>query len=298
MHQIPLDLNQQELINIIRSAHQALAVARKLKVSETARRTDAHQRNVNLKTQDELAAIRAAYEMQVHMVRQAQQKTLEEGVERVRQDLEAEIVIHETNLDNALIAGYNSSIPIRRIALDGFRNRYDGGVQQLLTKLRNDGRIGNREDYQRNSSVYSSETNFPEAVDMESILNQALTVGHPTFTLLPVELVLVEPDENGQNGMSVAAVRLDMDLRDPWFREFDANARPGTKYAKATFCTLYEHPATGMIQAHESREEGQTFWDHPVARWAVVNHEQAQAGFLAALSGESTLLAETDAPSE
>ena len=287
MHQVPLDIHQQELINIIRSSHQALAVARKLKVSETARRTDAHQRNVNLKMQDDLAAIRAAYEMQVHMIRQAQQKTLEEGVERVRQDLEAEIVMHETNLDNALIAGYNSSIPIRRIALDGFRNRYDGGVQQLLTKLRNDGRIGNREDYQRNSSIYSSETIFPEAVDVDSILLESLTIGAPTFTLLPVELVLIEPDESGENGMSVPAVRLDMDMRDPWFREFDANARPGTKYAKATFCTLYEHPATGAIMAHESREEGQTYWDHPVARWAVVNHEQTKTGFFAAVSGES-----------
>ena len=284
MQQIPLDMNQQELINIVKSAHQTLAIARKLKVTESARRVEAYQNGVNAKAQEELAAAQAVYDLKVSMVRLSQKRSLEEGVEGVRQELSLEIVKHETNLDNALIAAYNGNIPIRRIALDGFGNRYDGGVQQLLSKLRVDGRIGNREDYQRNTEESRAETSFPRVIDFENILGEALTIGAPTYTLIPVDLVLVEPNADGEDGISVPAVRLDMDPRDPWFRQVEANARPGTPFVRATYCTLYEHPSTGMIVAHESREEGQTLWDHPVARWAKMHSGRVEEGFQSAVS--------------
>lgn len=284
MKQIPLDNHQQDLINLLKSAHNALSIARKLKPIELSRRIDATRNGAEAAAREAIDIAKGAYDAKVALIRMAREKAIDESTEGIRQELTAEIVAHESNLDSALIEAYNDAIPIRRIALDGFGNRYDGGVQQLLVKLRADGRIGNREKYQRNTEGSRAEVAFPKPFDMDATLAEGNNIGEPTFTLLPVELVLVQPDENGQNGMTVPAVRLDMDERDPWFKRIEANARPGTPYKRATYCTLYEHPATEAIVAHESREEGQTFWDHPVARWAQMHYDAAQAGFYDAVS--------------
>jgi hypothetical protein len=256
--QQPLDLHQQELINIIKVAHQTLAIARKTRTRELARRVA---------------------EAKLQMEREFEQAQI-----RIKEELDAELVAHETNLDNALIAAYDNGVPIRRMALDGFGNRYDGGVQQLLVKLRDDGRLGNRTDWQRNAGErIQPEVVFPEPVNVDEILAEAATIKEPTFTALDEPLVLVEPDKRGKNGVTAPAVRLEFDYRDPWFKQIARNARPGTQYKNATFCTLYRHPASGVLTVHESRETGAITWDHPVARWVKDHPTEALDGYRTAL---------------
>lgn len=257
----PLEPHQQELVNIVKAAHQTLAIARKTRASELARRIAAEKIRLD--------------------------REFEEGQIRIKARLDKELVTHETNLDEALIAAYNNGVPIRRIAFDGFGNRYDGGVQQLLVKLRADGRIGSREGFQRNTRDELDPTvAFPEPIDVHSILAENTRIDAPTFTLNDEPLVLVEPDENGRDGVSVQAVTLKMDPRDPWFSQIAKSARAGTPYRYDTTCTLYLHPATGALLTFESKETGDVTWDHPVARWVKVHPETALAGFNAALADQ------------
>lgn len=257
----PLDLHQQELINIVKSAHHNLAVARKVRLTELARRNAAEK----LRIEQEVAA------------------ALEASLIRTKQALDEEITAHEVALDDSLIAAYDSGIPVRRIALDGFGNRYEGGVHQLLIKLRADGRLGNRTGYQGRQEDDFVEVAFPKPINITEILNEATTLAAPTYTALPEPLVLVHPDENGNDGISVPAVRLEMDARDPWFKQIAKNAREGTPFKNATYCTLYLHPATGELTAVESKEKGAVTWDHPVARRIKAFPDETLAGFNAAL---------------
>ena len=252
----PLNIHQQELVGIVRAAHQTLAIARRVRTAELARRM-AEER------------IRA-------------ERDFEEAEIRIKDQLAAEIVAHEANLDEALIFAYNEGVPIRRIALDGFGNRYDGGVSQLVMKLRADGRLGHREGWQVNTGVSKPKTAFPQAVDLQKIIHDSNTLDEPTFTVNPERLVLVPADENGEDGVSVVAVTMTMDARDPWFAQIEKNARPGTPFRGAIEVTLYEHPATGELISYESRETGELLWDHPVARWVKHYPESALAGFRSA----------------
>jgi len=249
-----LDIHQQELVNIVKAAHSTLAVARKLRGTELNRR---------------LVADRARVEREFD-------GALDAGAARVRIELDAEIAQHESALDESLIAAYVSDIPIRRIALDGFGNRYDGTVHQLMAKLRADGRVGNRIGYQ--DSTIDTEVAFPKVVDVNAILEEAGATYGPSFAKLDEPLVLV-PASGGNDAITVEAVTLTLDARDPWFRSISKNARPGTEYATATSCTLYIHPASGELVAHESRETGATTWDHPVARWAKDHRAETLDGF-------------------
>jgi len=250
----PLDPHQQELVNIVSAAHQNLALARQTRSNELARR---------------LAENRIRL-----------QRELEESETRIRLNLDREVAFHESALDDALVAAYNSSVPIRRIALEGFGNRYDGGVQQLMGKLREEGRIGTRVGYQRNTTPAEeihAKAIFPKALDVQNILTESvLIVPAPAYTKLPDEFELVP-------GINVTAVLIEMDSRDPWFRNIAKNAREGTQYKNATEATLYIHPSTGMLTAFESKETGETIWDHPVARWVKDHPEEARAGFDRAL---------------
>ncbi len=255
----PLDEHQQKLISIVKAAHQNLAIARKTKAQE-------YQRRASL--------MRA--ELEAELLRK-----IEEGNERIKLELDSEVVAHEAALDDALIASYNASIPVLRIAREGFGNRYPGGVQQLLVKLRTAGLIGSSEDYQRNSGDEVPATiTFPEPIDVEATLSEATTIEKPTYTLLPEPLSLVP----GEKEYDVLQVRLSMSPRDPWFGSIKGSARPGTPYLYATFCTLYLHPTTKELTVYESKEEGETFWDHPVARYVYTHMEEARAGYDAAIA--------------
>jgi len=260
-----LDIHQQELVNIIKAAHSTLAVARKVRTSELARRLAAEKETIEL----------------------AAEKALEESAIRVKLELDAEVAAHESALDEALICAYNENVPVRRIALDGFGNRYDGGVHALFAKLRNDGRLGNRDGYQTNRSNLDiadshTEVAFPKPVDVDGILTEATTFHTPYFTALPDPIELV-PASRSMDAITAQAVRMSLDSRDPWFRSIAKNARVGTTFADATYCTLYLHPATGELMARESKESGATTWDHPVARWMVEHRVEALKGFHTAL---------------
>src|SRR5690606_35699317 len=125
-------------------AHKTLALAPKTRVAEIARRTAAEKERVDANLRNGIQRIEQEAAAAKLRLQQETQRSVTESVESVRIDVDREVAVHESNLDEALIAAYNDGVPIRRIALEGFGNRYDGGVQQLLTKLRNDGRIGHR----------------------------------------------------------------------------------------------------------------------------------------------------------
>ena len=273
----PLDKHQLELVNIVKSAHGTLGVARKVKASEVSRRVAEARTHIELESQ----------------------KRIEEAEARIRMDVDAEIARHESALDEAIIAAYNNDIPIRRIALDGFGNRHDGAVHQMLRDLRADGRVGNRSGYQRRSGMPELEsrihTNFPEPIDMDQTISEALMITEPTFTAVEEPLVLVEPDRDGMYGVTVQSVRLTMDERDPYFARIAKNAREGTPHLRARSCTLYIHPATQELTVLESKENGVVTWDHPVARWVKDNYDQSVDGYSAAIWA-GTQEAVTDAP--
>jgi len=256
----PLDSHQQELVAVTKAAHQTLALARQTRAGE--------------------------YQRRIQLAKIAADRAFEEAKVRIDSDLDYEVAKHAANLDEALIACYEADIPVIRIATDAFGNRYPGGVQELLVKLRADGRIGSRTAYQRNTADEldtGAETIFPSPVDVAGILTTATTIGDPTFTLLPVPLELVP----GEPEFNVPQVRLDMDPRDPYFKQIAKNAREGTPYRFATYATLYRHPSTGEILVHESKETGNETWDHPVARWVKDHPEIVGFSFTAALDAAS-----------
>lgn len=249
----PLTIEQQQLVNLLKAAHDNLALARKLKVTERKRRLDeakiAHKRDWD------------AIEAQIEI------------------DIEREIAAHEDAENEALIAAYNNSVPVRRIAQDAFGQTLDGHVHLRLRELRADGRVGNKTGYQRKELAEPVAVAFPEALDVSGTLEEALTIADPTFSRGDeLELIPGNPD------YTVPTVVLTLDIRDPYRKRIEKNARPGTPHLNALTATLYRHPATGEIMAHESREEGDTYWDHPVARWAKDHPEIVGFSFDAALA--------------
>ena len=264
----PLDRHKQELVGIVKAAHQTLSVARRTRAGELQRRTAEARKRIQTEAE----------------------RQVDEAEARIRIELESEVAEHESALDESLIAAYDGGVPIRRIALDGFGNRYDGAVHALLRDLRADGRLGSRTGYQRNTledGGLEPETAFPSPIDVESILEGTRRIAEPSFTILEGGLLLVEGDALGNDEMRVPAVRLELDPYDPWFKKIEKNAREGTPFIRANHCTLYEHPATGKIMAHESNETGGVTWDHPVARWAKEHKTETRDGFRQVISDAS-----------
>jgi len=245
-----LTTEQQELIGIVRAAHDNVILARQTRSAEIKRRVDAEKLRVK--------------------------QHLERYEERVRNDLDHELTQHMAAQDEALIAAYNAGIPIRQISLNGFGNQHDAAVHQFLSDLREDGRIGVRTDYQSPDPDKGAVIGFPQPVDVDSLLTETMAIQPPRFTLNEQPL--------GQPGAEDApAVTLTMDERDPYFARIAKNMRPGTKNATARTATLYLHPATGNLMVLESREPGDVLWDHPVARWVKDHDDLALVGYQAAL---------------
>ncbi len=277
----PLDQHQQELVNIVKAAHQNLAIARRTRLSEAHRRIAENRKR-----------------LEIDLERQAEADEI-----RIKLELEGEVAVHESALDEALIAAYESGVPIRRIALEGFGNRYDGGVHQLLRELRVDGRIGNRVGYQRNTTHEldaPTEVIFPQPIDVHAIIAESTTVAGPVFTAMAEPVVLVPANDFGEDGINAVGVMLELDSRDPWFDRIAKNARKGTPFLRATTCTLYKHPFSGELTVLESKETGDVTWDHPVARWVKEHPEEALNGFEDALFQVTTdeVEAEAAAPTD
>lgn len=252
LSQQPLTTQQQDLVLVVKAAHQNLALARKTRQTEQARRIQ---------------------EFRIRMERE-----LEIGIENIRRDMDYEVAAHESALDEAIIAAFNDGVPVRRIALDGFGNRYDGGASQLIAKLRADGRVGVREGYQRNTGESDPTVSFPKAVDVEALIDVRTTVDGPRFA--DMGDVMIDDD------FSVRMVSVNMDSRDPYFNSIAKQMRPGTQYARATSAMLYLGP-DNLIHAQESEEVSDQYWDHPVARWVKDHQAEAFEGYRLATSSSA-----------
>lgn len=261
-----LDQAQADVIAVVRAAHQTLILARQTRSAELARRIAMAKQSA-----------KHEYERQIEAI---------EIGEKLR--IDAEIAQHASAQDDALIAAWNANIPVRRIAIDGFGNQYDGAVSQLLNALRDEGRIGSKTGYQRNTTPADEimpEIAFPEPIDVEAVLEERTTIHAPLFSAKEDGLWLVHESEPGKgDGINVDAVTVTMDPRDPWFNEIAKNMRPNSPFAKATTATLYLQPSDGKLAVYESKETGDTYWDHPVARWVKDHSVEAMAGFVAARS--------------
>jgi len=258
----PLDSRQQDLIEILRIAHRTLAVARKTRNSELERRIQQEKNRLD----GELFKARA----------------------RLKMEIDAEIAFHEISLDEALIAAYDADIAVRTISVQGFGNRYDGGVQQLLVKLRADNRVGSRRGWQSDDGTIDNTARFPSPVDVVNLLNESEVIHEPVFIAAEEALVLVQASSPGAGDeVTTTAVVLQLDARDPWFESIAKKGRVDSPYLKATSCILYIHPATNKLAAYESKETGEETHDHPVARWAKVHPDEALAGFDAAIAEAS-----------
>ena len=247
----PLTIEQQQLINVVKATHDTLILARRLKAQEVERRLD----EARIQHERDWAKTEA----------------------QIRIDMDREITAHASAQDEAVIVAYNHDIPVRRIALEGFGNRLDGAVHSILRDLRKDGRVGNAVGYQggrdSNTAVEAGVV-FPETVQVEEILSDALVIQDVEFSLgETLELVPGAPEYNAQS------VIVSLDIRDPYRRRIEKNARPGTPFMHALTATLYRHPATGELMVLESNEEGDVYWDHPVARWVKDHREQAESEF-------------------
>lgn len=256
----PLDAQQQDLIEILKTAHRTLAIARKTRASEVNRRVAEAKRRI--------------------------EGELDRATARIKIEVDAELAFHEIALDEALIATYDAEISVRKIAAEGFGNRYDGGVQQLLVKLRADDRVGSRKGWRNEQEGLISTARFPGPVDVASLVSESDVVAEPTFAVRSEPLVLV-PASNDNDEISVTAVILEFDPRDPWFASIAENARVGSPYLRATFCTLYVHPATGNLVAFESRETGEETYDHPIARYVKIYEKEVRVGFDRAIAEAS-----------
>ena len=251
--------HQTTLLNILRAARKNSDTARRIREREISRRL-----------------------AEAKLEAQRQWDRIENDI---RVEVNDEVTRHAAAVDEALIAAYNAGVPVRRIALDGFGNRHDGNVHVMLKALRADGRVGNAVGFQINADGEDHRTvEFPQAAVIEEMLEEHTTIKEPEITLLDSGLVLVPESAPGAgDGITVAAATLTLDSRDPYFHSIRDNARKGTLHRQATTATIYIHPGTGKLVAHESAENGDLIWDHPVARFVKDHNEQVRAEFEAVL---------------
>lgn len=251
----PLTEYQEELLATVKATRKTAEVARRMKEREASRRIA----EAKIQAQRDWDAIEAA----------------------IRIDVADEIAQHVSASDEALIAAYNAGVPVRRIALDGFGNRHDGNVHAALKALRIDGRVGNAVGYQlRNDSTEERSVEFPQLIDIETVLAEKAVIDEPMVTPLDGKLTLVEESRPGaDDGIYVDAAVVKMDSRDPYFNTIKGNAREGTPYLHATTATIYLHPGDGRLVCHESTEAGELIWDHPVARFVKEYNDQVREEF-------------------
>jgi len=194
-------------------------------------------------------------------------RRLAEANAQIQIDVEREIAQHEAELDEAIIAAIEGGVPALQIAIRAFGAKSPMGVYKRVWALRDDGRL-NPSLVINNIPIRPADTAMPESPEVAKMIS----VQPPSFT--PEEV----PYEVAP-GIRVSTVRLQLDARDPWFRDVADRLRPGTPFKRADHCILYRHPNTDEILAIESREVGDTMVDHPVARWALEHPDEVVAAF-------------------
>lgn len=238
------------LVLVVKAARENLAMARAVRAAELQRR--------------------------INEARITSERMLQEATEAARIELDNQIAVHESALDEALIAAYNDNVPQRRVALDGFGLRYDGTVTALYRKLRDDGRLKTKGPGRKLPGTEAPA--FPEPVDVETLIDARTTAHEPIFE----DLGMVEIAED----FSIRLVKITLDWRDPYFNAIASKGRLGLppEVTSATSAQLYlDH--NGAIAARESTEPAYPeIWDHPVARWVKDYPDAALAGYNAAIA--------------
>lgn len=252
---VPLTEDQEKILATLKAANQSHQLARRTKTNEIARRIS---------------------EAKIEM-----QRKLEETEELIRINIANEIAQHASNADEALIAAYNAGITVRVIARDGFGNRHDTNVHALLRKLREDSRVGNVVGFQeRSDGTTDRQIVYPEPVNMDQIILEATQIADPEVILHEEPFELLPPSSPGANdGVTVQAATIKLDHRDNYLASIRGNARKGSPYTAATTATIYIHPGSGQLVAHESREEGDLIWDHPIARFVKDHNDEVREEF-------------------
>jgi hypothetical protein len=254
----PLDSHQRELVNLIKAAHRNLGLARDTRKAEEARRL--HE-----------AKLQAA-------------RDWEKIAFGIRDDLDRELTEHASALDEALIAAYEAGVPVRAIALQGFGNQFDGGVQGKLRDLRQDGRLGMRHGHQRNKQdAVESHVAFPTPIDVEAVLEEATTVALPTFEPIG-RYVLFEATAKEAEVAVDQAVLVTMDSRDPFFRDIEEQASFSADRGSLSV-VLYDNPfKPGELRAPGLNLDPKERWMNRVAYWVALHPVEAREQFDAAVS--------------
>lgn len=241
--QKPLDPQQNQLVGLIRVAHTNLQVAHRSRSSELARRLRENKLRI--------------------------ERDLEQTEAAIKINIDYEMAQHQSSLDETIIAAFNAGVPIRRIALDGFGNQYDGQANARLVKLRDEGRVGTKINYQRGSTPNLEEVVFPQPVVFEQLLSEATVVAEPAFKYLgPTEAA---------DGTMVGAVTLTIDGRDPWLKTVQDRKAYGATHSLSV--VLFINPYRDNLMAFDASLDPELRWDNAAAYWVATHAETARASF-------------------
>lgn len=222
-------------------------------------------------------ALSAVREARLSLEAARRNKSLE--VERRMADVKARITVEvgdqitalERALDELMLEAVDQGVPIRRIATEAFSARYDGSVRRMIHLALADRR---GEEIDPEEKPVSGNSLIPAA--HEIIHADEPPVGGPRFTLDEVEHVLYEDE---QERITVVTVKVELDPLDSWIGRIREFGRKGSETLNATVCTIYKNPGDGKMLALESKEPGETFYDHLAARWVKDHQTQARFGY-------------------
>lgn len=235
----PATAAMDEAIAFVREARIRLAIAKKVRTSEIATRTEALKAKVAI-------------------------------------EVDAEIAKHEEALNVALLNAYELDASVRRISMEAFDSAFDAPVRRIFESLRQDGRWTPRGRLSgRGVEMTDDEFKMPEPMELEEI-SRNTAIQPPKFTFLEAGRLLGAFDDGE---IRADIVELELDPRSSFLREVIGSLRPGTPFATATKTTLMRHAATGKIISLDSNEVGESMVDHPVARWAILNPETVAQHF-------------------
>lgn len=204
-------------------------------------------------------------------------------------DVDDEINALDLTLDNLMIQAVESGVSIRKIATLAMGATHDGSVRRMIHEAMADRRREeqDQERVERGGSPLAVLAGEMAPVSGNSTIadpDDLPVTGGTRFTLDQVEHVLYE-DANER--IVVATVIVELDPLDPWISTMRDLGRKGSEHLTATTCTIYRNPGDGKMIALESREPGDTFYDHLAARWVKDHQDDASRGYDQAIAGAS-----------
>lgn len=202
-------------------------------------------------------------------------------------DVDDEINALDLTLDNLMIQAVESGVSIRKIATLAMGATHDGSVRRMIHEAMADRRREEQDEerVERGGSPLAVLAGEMAPVSGNSTIadpDDLPVTGGTRFTLDQVEHVLYE-DANER--IVVATVVVDLDPLDPWISTMRDLGRKGSENLTTTTCTIYRNPGDGKMIALESREPGDTFYDHLAARWVKDHQDDASRGYDQAIAG-------------